>query len=188
MAAPLFVADEATLKAALRLSAVPASATDTEAIFDQAILRARVRFYRELGTARTNTIVALPFTDLPTTDDQVVRALANTLEVKMVYCELLRLLPNTFMDASGDVNTRWNEEAPTRERGGFELSDELKRCENEITNGLQELCEPTIGDCDTVQVFDGTPDADAFDTFGSAPRVGLSLQPLPRRRTNDPNS
>ena len=34
MAAPLFVTDEVTLEAALRLTAVPASALDTQAIID----------------------------------------------------------------------------------------------------------------------------------------------------------
>lgn len=182
MAVPLFIVDEATLKTKLRLSAVPISAADTEAIIDEAILRARVRFYRELGVNRTNTIVALAFTETPTTEDEVIRALANTVEVKMVYCELLRLLPNTFMDASGDVDKRWNEEAPTRERGSSEMSDELRRCEGEIANGLQELADPDLGDCDIVQTFDGTPDTPFV--FGSAPRVGLSLHPLPRRRTS----
>jgi len=182
MAIPLFLVDEATLKAKLRLSAVPASALDTEAIIDEAILRARVRFYRELGTARTNAIVALTFTETPTTEDEVIRALANTVEVKMVYCELLRLLPNTFMDASGDVNQRWNEEAPTRERGSFEISNELRHCEGEIANGLQELADPDIGECDIVQSYDGTPDIECPPVFGSAPRVGLSLQPFPSRR------
>ena len=60
MAAPLFVADEGSLKERLRLSAIPATALDTEAIIDEAILRVRVRFYRELGTARTNIIALLP--------------------------------------------------------------------------------------------------------------------------------
>lgn len=185
MATPLFIVDEATLKAKLRLSAVPASATDTESIFDEAILRARVKFYRELGPVRTNQIVALTFTELPTTDDEVIRALANTIEVKMVYCELLRLLPNTFMDASGDTNSRWQEEAPTRERGNFELNDELRRCEDEINSGLQELAVPDLGEGDIIQVFDGTPTN--VGEFGSAPRVGLTLHPFPRRRTQDPS-
>lgn len=188
MAAPLFIADEVTLKAKLRLSAVPTSATDTEAIFDEAILRARVRFYRELGADRTNAIVALAFTETPITEDGVTRALANTVEVKMVYCELLRLLPNTFMDASGDVDHRWNEEAPTRERGNFELDAELRRCEDEIKNELQELAAPVLGECDEVQTYDGTPDPIPAGTFGSAPRVGLSLKPLTRRQTNDPSA
>lgn len=175
MAAPLFVADEATLKERLRLSAVPASALDTEAIIDEAILRARLRFYRDLGAARTNVLVALPFTELPTTEDEVLRALANTTEVKLVYCELLRLLPNTFMDASGDVNHRWNEEAPTRERSSMELADELRRCEDEITQAIEELADSNGTDCDDVQTWDGTPDCQtSFPP--NTPRVGMSLR------------
>ena len=174
MAAPLFVADEATLKSALRLSAVPASALDTEAIIDEAILRARLRFYRDLGSARTNELVALPYTALPTTDDEVLRALANTVEVKMVKCHLLRDLPTTFMDASGDVNARWNEEAPVREYGA-DMEEELRRCEDEIVAALVDLAAPNTLDCDEVQVFDGTPDCQtSFPT--NTPRVGMSLK------------
>ena len=185
MAAPLFVADEPTLKSALRLSSVPASALDTEAIIDEAILRARLRFYRDLGVARTNVLVALPYTALPTTEDEVLRALANTVEVKMVKCQLLRDLPNTFMDASGDVNARWNEEAPTRERGSFELDAELARCELEIVAALTDLAGTDGVDCDEVQVIDGTPDCQtSFPT--NTPRVGMTLK-LPNPRTNLPS-
>jgi hypothetical protein len=175
MASPLFVADEATLKAALRLSAVPASALDTEAIIDEAILRARLRFYRDLGVVRTNVLVALPYTETPTTEDGVIRALANTVEVKMVKCQLLRDLPNTFMDASGDVNSRWNEEAPTRERGSFELNDELARCEQEIVADLVDLAAPNTLDCDEVRVIDGTPDCQTSFP-ANTPRVGMALK------------
>lgn len=175
MAAPLFVASETVLKAALRLSAVPASALDTEAIIDEAILRARLRFYTDLGAARTNELVALPFTDQPTTLDGVLRGLCNTTETKLVYCALLRLLPNTFMDASGDVNSRWNEEAPTRERGGFELEDELRRCENEVVEAMIQLADPNIVICDEVQVFDGTPDRQTSFP-ANTPRVGRTLK------------
>jgi hypothetical protein len=185
MAAPLFVASEAALKSALRLSAVPASALDTEAIIDEAILRARLRFYRDLGATRTNELVALPYTDQPTTEDQVLRALANTVEVKMVKCQLLRDLPNTFMDASGDVNSRWNEEAPTRERGGFDLEEELSRCENEIVAALVDLAAPNTLDCDEVQVFDGTPDCQTSFP-ATTPRVGMSLKNPTGTGTNLP--
>lgn len=176
MALPLFVADEATLKASLRLSAVPASATDTEAIIDEAILRARLRFYRTLGTGRVTAILATAYTDQPTTEDEVIRALAATVEVKMVHCQLLRALPNTYMDASGDVNARWNEEAPTRERGFSELDAELMRCEREITAALDDLIEPDLGGCTGLKVYDGTPDLQtSFPP--NTPRVGLTLKP-----------
>jgi hypothetical protein len=175
MAQPLFVADEATLKSALRLSAVPASALDTEAVIDEAILRARLRFYRDLGAARTNELAALTFTDQPTTDEEVLRALANTVEVKMVKCQLLRDLPHTFMDASGDVNARWNEEAPVREYGFSDLEAELKRCEDEIVAALVDLAAPASLDCDEVQTIDGTPDCQTSFPENT-PRVGMSLK------------
>lgn len=178
MAAPLFLTDEAALKERLRLSAVPASALDTEAIIDEAILRARVRFYSDLGAARTNVLVALPFTETPTTEDEILRAICNTTEVKLVYCELLRLLPNTFMDASGDVNSRWNEEAPTRERGSFDMDTELARCDNEVVEAMLKLAAPNDTNCDDVQVFDGVADC-------PAPRVGISLQTGYRRTASD---
>ena len=175
MAAPLFVATEATLKERLRLSAVPSSALDTKAIIDEAILRARVRFYTDLGAVRTNELVLIPFSDTPTSKTEILRAIANTTEVKLVYCALLRLLPNTFMDASGDVNSRWNEEAPTRERGGFDLDAELLRCENEVVKAMLQLADPNTPECDDVQVFDGTPiKQTSFPP--NTPRVGLSLK------------
>ena len=175
MAAPLFVATEDALKSALRLSAVPDSALDTQAIIDEAILRARLRFYTDLGADRTNELAALSFTDQPTTLDQVLRGVCNTTEVKLVYCALLRLLPNTFMDASGDRNARWNEEAPTRERGGFELEDELRRCENEVVEAMLQLADPNTPQCDEVQVFDGTPDRQTSFPENT-PRVGQTLR------------
>ncbi len=169
MATPLFVADEATMKERLRLSAVPATALDTEAIIDEAILKARLRFYTDLGAARTNELVAMAFTETPTTEDGILRAICNTTEVTLVRCELLRTLPNTFMDASGDVDHRWNEEAPVRERGSFELDEELKRCENEVVDAMVKLAAPNTTNCDEVQTFDGTADY-------PAPNVGVSLK------------
>lgn len=175
MAVPLFVADEATLKERLRLSAVPASALDTEAIIDEAILRARIRFYKALGTARVNELLAIAFTELPTTDDEVLRAQAFSTEIKMVQADLLRSLPNAFMDASGEVNHMWNETPILRERGFSDLSEELRRLEDEITSGLVDLAAPNDMECNEVQTFDGTPDP-YTGWNGSAPRVGRSLK------------
>jgi hypothetical protein len=179
MAAPLFVADEATLKSRLRLSAVPASALDTEAIVDQAILDARVRFYRHLGATRVAAILTTAFTETPTTDAQVVRALAFSTEVKMVRCILMRTLPNTFMDASGDVDHRWNEEAPIREMGA-EREQELDRCDREVEAALLELEGDADGTCSEVQMYDGTPDCQTSFP-ANTPRIGRSLKPRFRR-------
>lgn len=168
MATPLFNTDEASVKAILRLTSMP-SGDDGQAIFDQAVSDARIRIYRALGVARVAEILTTSLTDTPSTDDEVIRALAASVEIKAIYCRLLRMLPNTFMDASGDVDKRWNQEAPIRERSSSELDDELRRCEREIVSGLATLEAPADDGCTDVQVFDGSPDT-------KAPRVGLTLK------------
>lgn len=171
MAAPLFVSDLDTLKAKLRLSAVPISAVDTQSIIDQAVLDARVRFYRALGAARVAAILTTSFTATPTTDAQVIRALAQGTEILMVRCILMRTLPTAFLDASGDVDHRWNEEAPLRE-SATQGAKELAHCEREVEAALRELAEPSTT-CE-VQMYDGTPDGQT--TFPTqTPRVGRTL-------------
>lgn len=168
MASPLFVTDTATLKARLRLS--DATQSDALAILDEAVLRARVRFFRVLGDTRINQLLAVTFTDTPTTDEQAMRALASVVEVKMVYCTLMRLLPNAFIDSAGGVLRAWNEEAPVRERGVEDLEDEIRRCEREIASDLVALADDSFEDgCEDVQVFDGTADC-------PAPRIGQTLR------------
>lgn len=158
MTNPLFVQDLATLKAALRLTGVPAEATDTLAILDESILRTRLAFYRRLGQQRVGVLVAMTEVDNPTSEDEVLRSLASTTETKMVYAELLRKLPNQFMDASGDANRRWNEEAPFRERGATDAQREIQRLLDEIEEDMEILSgEESQGDEVSFKTFDGTP-------------------------------
>jgi len=166
----LFAEDDDWIKARLRLSNVPDSKADTQAIIAEAILRARVRFYHRLGKARVTALLAL--TDegsTPTTLDGVLRALAPLVEVKLAYVECLRRLPAAFMDASGDLNQRWNEEAPFRERPRTNLERELIRLTDEIEQDMQMLAgEEAAGEESSIESYDGTPD----DT---APLPGDSL-------------
>lgn len=171
---PLFVSDADALERALRLSAVPDVALDTEEIVNSSILAARIRFYRELGEARVTQLLATPYTDTPSSDDAVLRALAAATEVQMVRCRLMRTLPTTFMDASGDIDHRWNEEAPVRE-SSVELEDEIVRCEAEILDALSQLKDPTNGSSKACHSFDGTPD-ETSGYQGSAPRIGQTLK------------
>lgn len=173
-ATTLFVPSEELLKSKLRLSCIPDSALDTQSIFADAVLNARLRMYQDLGVARIDSLLETNYTTTPSTEDEILRVLAASVECSIVRCILLRTLPNTFMDDSGDVNSRWNEEAPTRERGSFDLDTELARCENEVVEGLISLAAPNTLNCNEVQVFDGVADC-------PAPRVGLSLQPRFRR-------
>ncbi len=170
MTDPLFVADLATLKATLRLSGVPSGNTDTLAILDEAILRARLAFYRRLGQQRVGVLLATAFSANPTTEDQVLRALANTTETKQVYVELLRKLPNQWMDASGDANRRWNEEAPFRERGPTEGQQEIQRLLDEIEEDMEMLAgEEDLGEEASFKTFNGTP-------LCTPPRPGDSIR------------
>jgi len=176
---PLFVADLATLKQLLRLTGVPASAADTLAILDEAILKSRLYFLRRLGADRVAALVAMTFEENPLTADDAVRALANTVEVKLVYSELLRRLPAAFMDASGDLNRRWNEEAPFRERSSFDAKAEILRLHDEVEEDMQILAgEEAVGEESDIRTFDGTP------TF-TPPRPGDSLRGPSTCRLNE---
>lgn len=182
MTNPLFVADLPTLKSLLRMTEVPSDSTDALAILDEGILQARLQFYRRLGTTRVGQLLAITYDANPTTEDEVLRALANTVEVKLVLCHLLRRLPNTWMDASGDIHKRWNEEAPVRELSPTQILDRLAACQNEIEEDMQILAgEEQVGDEELIQTFDGTPDC-------PTPRVGRTLLGGSRRVTEDPNN
>ncbi len=179
MTDPLFVADLDTLKAKLRLSGVPPQATDTLAILDEAILRARLAFLRRLGPQRVGVLLALSFNENPLTEEEVLRALANTTETKQVYVELLRKLPNQFMDASGDANRRWNEEAPFRERGPTEMQSEVQRLLDEIEEDMEMLAgEEVLGEESQFKTFDGTPNCTPPRPGDSIRRGGLSRRRL----------
>ncbi len=135
---PLFIVDVATLKAKLRLSGVP-SASDADDIINEAILTVRAGFYRELGSPRVASIQALPFTEDPVTNDQVLRAVANTTEVKWVRAELFRTLPLSFMDGNADQNQVFQDEALFREASQHQLDLERVRLETEIQQNLDLL-------------------------------------------------
>lgn len=155
----LFAQDDAWIKARLRLSSVPASSTDTLAIVDDAIADARLEFYRRLGRSRIAKILQTAETASPDTDDEVVRSLAAKTEVRLVRVRLLRDLPSAFMDASGDINKRWNEEAPFRERPTSDREREIRRLLEEIEEDMQILSRSEDPGSElTIFSFDGTPD------------------------------
>lgn len=156
----LFAASDDAIKARLRLSSVPVSSTDTLAIIAEAISWTRLEFYRRLGRDQVNDLSALTEVASPSTNDEVRRALATLIEVKLVRLYLLRELPNAFMDASGDLNKRWNEEAPFRERPRSDREREITRLIDEIEQSMQLLAEDgeeSPGDERTIFAYDGTP-------------------------------
>ncbi len=175
----LFAASDSDVKARLRLTSVPSSATDTAAIIAEAILGARLEFFRRLGQARVNRLLAFAVVAAPSSDEEVLRALATQTEVRLVRVQLLRELPNAFMDASGDLNKRWNEEAPFRERPRSDREREIARLNEEIEQAMQMLARDegeAPGDERTVFVYDGTPEDPE-----SVPLPGETMNPRARR-------
>jgi len=179
----LFAEDDAWIKARLRLTSVPVSAEDTHAIIDEGISNARLAFYRRLGRLAVQNVLDIPEVAEPSTDDQVLRTLASLTEVKLVRVFLLRELPNAFMDASGDLNKRWNEEAAFRERPRSNLEKEIIRLNEEIEQAMQELeqdGDESPGDVRQVYTFDGTPEDPS-----AIPLPGDSLFPRNTRFINE---
>jgi hypothetical protein len=168
---PLFGVALADLKTRLRLTGVETT-SDAEQVIDEAILTVRMGFQRRLNFARIAEIEAFSSTANPDDEQETLHALARVTQVKWVRKELLRTLPTLFMDASGEARDAWNEEAPFRQSGPSERDVEVARLDSEIEANLQILAgEDQIGDEETIQVYDGTPDLET-------PRIGdtLSLQ------------
>lgn len=135
--APLFIPSVAELKASLRLTG--AASGDALAMLDSAIQKVRIEFYHELEEDRIADIVAITHTDNPTTDDGILRLVAEQTELAMVRRELYRVLPVLFMDAAGVKQEAWNEEGFTRRAGASELAAEMDRLEAEIVTGMERL-------------------------------------------------
>ena len=86
------------------------------------------------------------------------------------------------MDASGEVNKSWNEEAPVRELGVLGAEAEIERCMEEIERDMALLeGDQQIGDECQVKAFDGTPDF-------CPPPLGGTMRPTTNRYINPDGS
>lgn len=153
MATPLFVADEATLKARLRLSGVDAG-SDAQAIIDEAVLMVRANVYARLGDTRVTELLAISFSETFTTNDGALRAIANNLEIKWVWLILMDRLPTIFMDNSGATQEVYNEEAAFRSLDPERLDSLRERCLIQIEDMLSILSgDQEIGDVGLGRIF-----------------------------------
>lgn len=155
----LFAQSDDWIKARLRLSSVPTNSVDTQAIVADSILNARLEIHRRVGRAVVNRILATAEVANPSSDDEVRRSVASRLELNLVTVDLYRRLPNSFMDASGDLNRRWNEEAPFRERPRSDREREIQRLLDQIEEDAQLLVatEDVPGNAPGVLTFLSTP-------------------------------
>jgi len=176
--APLFVADLATLKPKLRLSGVP-STSDADDLINEAILVTRQKFYRELGVARVAVLLALPFVETPSTNDQILRAVANSTEVLMVRCELMRMMPMMFMDGNADQNQIMQDEALFRDSTSSQLEQMRLQCELEIQQNMDLLAgDEEIASESTIRIDSPGVSQPVIDTTrASRPYPGDSILP-----------
>ena len=102
--------------------------------------------------------MAFASTPTPTTDDQVLRLLAESTELKLIRFNLIGILPYSWQDAGGDVQQQWNEEAPFRDMDGDETIAVRARLLEQIEQAYKMLSgEDSVGDDIQLRVFDGTP-------------------------------
>jgi hypothetical protein len=155
---PLFNASTAILVKRLRLTGVAAGRA-AEALILEGMLRARLAFYRRLGAARVAALVAVAYEENPDSADEVIRALANTVEVKLVHVHLLDTMPTMFMDGSGKSQEIWNEEAPFRQGQTPESTKVRLREEIEADMAVLAL-ETELGDEGNWQITNNEPEED----------------------------
>ncbi|MFG0317079.1 MAG: hypothetical protein ACF8XB_07400 [Planctomycetota bacterium JB042] len=135
---PLFVEDLETLKAELRLNGI-ASDADAGAILNSAILEVRLGLIRELTKSRIDTIRETAFNEEPSTNEEVLRALGNTVETTWVRIVLMDTLPSLFLDSSGDAEQVWNEEGLFRGESTATLDDKRRRLWRKVQEDLELL-------------------------------------------------
>lgn len=190
--APLFIDNVANLKSKIRLSGVPTT-SDADDIINEAILVARQKFYRELGVPRVAELKAIAFVENPATEDQILRAVANSTEILMVRCELMRALPMMFMDGNAQQDQIMQDEALFRDSTSAQLEQMRMQCELEIQQNMDLLIgDEQLASETTLRVDSPGTSQPVVDTTNAArPYPGDSILPsyvkrgLLRNRTVD---
>lgn len=153
--APLFVADLDKLQLELRLQGLR-TGSEGMSIFTRATSAARVYLYQRLGLALTTSLVALTEVENPTTADEVRRKAASLVEVEIVRCDLLDIMPVMVADASGDAQQTYNDEGVWRSVSPEEREEAIARCRARIEELIELLLsEDDLGEDLTIRVWDG---------------------------------
>lgn len=154
--APLYVTDMDTLKLELRLQGLK-TGSEGESILIRATSAARVYLYQRLGLSVAAALVAMSDVDNPTTADQIRRKAASLVEVEIVRCDLLDIMPLMVGDASGDAQQVYNDEGVWRQASPEEREEALGRCRARIEELIELLLsEDDLGSDMTIRVFNGS--------------------------------
>ena len=165
---PYFVVSMAEMQRNLRLSNVTFDDTkDAQTIIERAVEAARTDIFVNLGVSVAQGWAAVGFSENPTTEQGVLRLVANILEVNLVLCSLMRSLPNFFMDDSGTTYESYNDEAAFRKRSSEERRELQAKCEEDIAKAYDLLKGDTqLGSAPKIKAFNTV--ADPARTMGES--------------------
>lgn len=154
---PLFQ-DYGYLLQSLRLSGIGMD-SDAQIIVDNAIREAKVYFWKTLGKAQVDSIVAYSASANPSTDQQYIREVALLTEYKLVRVNLLKTMTTSLKDGSAQFWQEWNQEAAFRNSSEFSRQREINGLLEEIEANLSILSgQVSSGEEKRVKVFDNTRD------------------------------
>lgn len=164
---PTFVASMAVLKQRLRLTGVK---SDGEIIIEDAIESARLEFYTRLGISRVTTLLGYSYSEAtPTTNEEILRSLANQTETRLVKRTLLRSMGILLKDGAASGREMWNQESIFRDKTSSELNEELRRLTSEIEDAFDLLSgSEDVGNTTSARISVIEPDT-------PGPRPGHSL-------------
>lgn len=146
---PLFYPELASLRKDLRLTGADTTGNDFENILETSLLQVRVGFNTRLGPTRVAELVAITYSPNPTTENEILRAIARVCEARWVRLVLMDLLPTLFMDASGSAQQDYNEQAAFRSTDTDQRAEERGRLQVQIDEWLAILAgEVQLGDTD----------------------------------------
>ena len=169
---PYFVADMDTMKSNLRLTNV-VDTEDANTIMVRGVEQARGDIFTRLGVSLAVQWAGVSYVENPTTEQAVLRMLANTLEVDLVLCHLVVSLPNFFMDDSGGTQEAYNDEAAFRKRSSEERREMCAKLNTEIDEIIALLKgDKALGNAARINVTTIEPDEDP-------PTMGESTMWLP---------
>ena len=147
-------ADKAALLLSLRLDQTRVDGMPTlDATIDQELQSVRLGLFRRLGTALVTTLLATSYTDNPTTEAEIKRVSACRAEALWLRLNLLRVLPQLWMDSSSNQKTVWNEDAFSRERAQQQqAANQEKGLQRELDALLEVLAADDIEADDSFRV------------------------------------
>lgn len=119
----------------------------TLSIVNMTINEVRLGFFDYLGKARALEIAAYTSSDVPTTDEDILKNIAKNAEVLWVTVFLIERLPHMTLDNSGRIRDEFNDEPLTRDAGAIaKYKENLKARINKMLGKLENPANNVSGD------------------------------------------